>query len=61
MIAQLLAYPMFPPPSLARVSSVAVLRRHFQHALDYGTNPVAAEYLAEIARRESQPALEAAA
>jgi len=34
MIAQLLAYPMFPPPSLARVSSIAVLRRHFQLAQD---------------------------
>ena len=60
MIAQLLAYPLFPPPSLARVSTVETLRRHFQLALDYGTNPVAAEYLREIARRESQPAQEAA-
>lgn len=60
MIAQLLAYPLHPAPPLFRVSSLEALRRHFQLALDYGTNPVAAEYLEEIRRRESQPALEAA-
>jgi hypothetical protein len=60
MIAQFLAYPLNVPPSLARVSSLETLRRHFQLAIDYGTNPVAAEYLAEIERRESQPAQEAA-
>lgn len=50
---QLLAYPIFPPPPLSRVSSLETLRRHFQLALDYGTNPMAAEYLAEIERRET--------
>lgn len=39
-------------PDLSQVSTIETLRRHFQHALDYGTNPVAAEYLAEIERRE---------
>lgn len=46
-----LAYPLFPAPSLSRVSSVETLLRHLQLAIDYGTNPVAAEYLAEINRR----------
>jgi hypothetical protein len=60
MIAQFLAYPLNVPPSLARVSSLATLRRHFQLALDYGTNPVAAEYLAEIKRRENSETKRAA-
>lgn len=53
MIRQMLAYPDFAP-ALARVTSVEALRRHFQFALDYGTNPVAAEYLKEIERRETE-------
>lgn len=54
MIRQLLAYPFQVPPSLSAVSSIDALRRHMMLAIDYGTNPVAAEYLAEIARRETQ-------
>jgi len=51
MIRQLLAFPIFPPPSLSQVKSLEALRRHAALAIDYGTNPMAAEYLAEIARR----------
>jgi hypothetical protein len=53
MIRQLLAFPFYPPPPLSRVSSVEALYRHFQLAVEYGTNPVAAEYLKEIERRET--------
>lgn len=60
---QLLAFPIFPPPSLAQVKSLEALRRHAALAIDYGTNPMAAEYLAEIARRshEFEPQHERAA
>lgn len=50
-------------PSLSQVKSMETLLRHMQLAIDYGTNPVAAEYLAEINRRnalKSNTELEAA-
>jgi hypothetical protein len=50
-------------PSLSQVKSMETLVRHLQLAIDYGTNPVAAEYLAEINRRnalKSDTELEAA-
>jgi hypothetical protein len=53
MIRQFLAFPLNVSPPLSRVSSIETLRRHFQLAIDYGTNPIAAEYLAEIERREN--------
>lgn len=54
MIRQLLAYPLNVPPSLSRVSSVQTLRRHMMLAIERGLFPIAAEYLAEIRRRELQ-------
>lgn len=53
MIRQLLAFPFYPPPSLARVSTVEALRRHMMLAIERGLFPVAAEYQAEIERRET--------
>lgn len=53
MIRHLLAYPVFPPPSLARVSTVEALRRHMMLAIERGLFPIAAEYEAELARREN--------
>jgi hypothetical protein len=52
MIRQLLAFPFYPPPPLSRVSSVGTLRRHMMLAIERGLFPVAAEYQAEIERRE---------
>lgn len=40
-------------PSLSQVKSIETLVRHLQLAIDYGTNPVAADYLAEINRRNA--------
>ncbi len=40
-------------PPLSLVSSIEALRRQLQHVIEHGTNPVAVEYLKEIARRES--------
>ena len=50
-IKMALAYDMQPP--LSRVSNLETLRRHLVFAVEHGTCPVAAEYLAEIARREA--------
>lgn len=54
MIRQLLAFPFYPPPRLSRVSSVEALRRHMMLAIERGLFPIAAEYQAELARRELQ-------
>lgn len=43
-----------PPPSLSRVSSIEALRRQLVHVIEHGTNPMAVEYLKEIARREAE-------
>lgn len=54
MIRQLLEFPLYPPPSLSRVSTVEALYRHWLLAYERGLFPIAAEYEAEIARRTEQ-------
>lgn len=47
-------------PPLSAVSGIEALRRHFMLAVERGLFPIASEYLAEIARRETQPQEKAA-
>ena len=52
MICQFLAFP-FLPGKLSEIKSVETLRRHVCLAAEAGFPDIAAEYLAEVERRES--------